>query len=67
MSRGTFSYRIKRISLEKKAVNALDVEILEQETQDLLLRIAKGSEKIKTEGWHSTVELQISLEKGLLQ
>ena len=45
----------------------MDVEILEQETQELLLRIAKGSEKIKTEGWHSTVELQISLEKGLLQ
>jgi len=62
-----FSYRIKRITLEKKVVKGLDVEALELETQELLRRLAKGPDQIKAEGWNSTVELQISLEKAQLQ
>ena len=67
LAKTEFSYRIKRITLEKKVVKGLDVEAIELETQELLRRLAKGPEQIKAEGWNSTLELQISLERAQLQ
>lgn len=67
LAKTEFSYRINRITLEKKVVKGLDVEAIELETQELLRRLAKGPEQIKAEGWNSTLELQISLERAQLQ
>lgn len=67
MAEQKFSYKIRRIQLNQKNAAIVEAAVLPPEAMEILEKMAKTPDAVPDTIWNSTLEVQIDLEKGLLQ